>query len=86
MKTNMVEKVEVRGMLASYEAKIKEEIKEVENKMKVMRDNCTTPDMVAILRESVPYNKLNQRWITLNCVRREISDMRCSELLDDCRL
>ena len=79
----MVEKVKVRRRLASYEQKIKEEIKRITNKIQQMEDSCQTIEMERIWRRSTEYIELHTRWAMLNDVLSDICDIRCDEMLED---
>ena len=79
----MIAKVEVRRQLALYEQKIKEEIKSIRKEIQTMQDSCTTNAMKNIWYDSVIYEKLNERLITLHRVLNDVIDFRCSEMLED---
>ena len=79
----MIAKLEVRRMLASYEQKIREEIKGIREKLQIMEDSCSTFEMERIWRDSKEYTELHTRLATLSNVISDIIDMRCSEILEE---
>ena len=79
----MIAKVEVRKELASYEQKIKTEIKKIEDEVKRMDDIFDTNDTRRIWKESAKYSALYTRWSTLKEVLWGIQDIRCGEMLND---
>lgn len=79
----MIAKVEVRKELASYEQKIKSEIKKVEDELKRMDDIFDTNDTRHIWKESAKCSELRTRWSTLKEVLWDIQDIRCGEMLND---
>lgn len=79
----MIEKVEVRRMLATYESKIKKEKDDICNEMEELRKACGTFDMEQILLTSVKYNVMREKVLMLTNILWDISDIRCSEALED---
>lgn len=79
----MIAKLEVRRMLASYEQKIREEIKGIREKLQTMENSCTTLEMERIWRDSNEYTELHTRLATLNNVISNIIDMRCSKIFEE---
>ena len=79
----MIAKVEVRRALASYETKIKEEIKRIENEIEKMDSACATKDIKEIWRASAKYATLRSRKCTLTEILYGVEDIRCSEMLED---
>ncbi len=79
----MIAKVEVRRELASYEQKIKAEIKKVEDELKRMDDIFDTNDTRSIWKASAKYSQLITRRSTLTEVLWGIQDIRCGEMLND---
>lgn len=79
----MIEKLAVRKMLASYELKLKEEIRKIEEERQRINDCCVSLEAKEIWWNSNKYNELVTKYITLNKVLMDIIDMRCHEDLND---
>lgn len=79
----MIEKIEVRKMLANYEKKLKEEFNKIESQIKKMNEACISNDMLKVWHNSAEYAVLNARKWALYETYHEILDMRCSEMLED---
>ena len=79
----MIEKIKVRRRLALYEKKIKEERVSIEEKIKRMKEACTTRETMMILLDSKEYARLVSRLETLDEVQSNILDIRCEEMLAD---
>lgn len=79
----MVEKVAVRKMLASYERKLKEEIRKIEEEKQRISDAIATIEAKEIWWQSKQYAELTEKYITLRNVLMDIVDMRCDEMLND---
>ena len=79
----MVEKVAVRKMLASYERKLKEEIRKIEEEKQRISDAIATIEAKEIWWQSKQYAELTEKYITLRNVLMDIIDMRCDEILID---
>ena len=80
----MIEKVEVRKLLASYENKFKEEIKRVRSEIEKMNNDCCTIEMERIWKKSAKHSALHSRLSTLTEALWIIQDIRCDEILNDC--
>ena len=79
----MIAKVEVRRMLASYENKLREEIKVIRDKLESMENACPTLEMERIWRRSEEYAELYTKLTTLRGVLSDIIDIRCSEIFEE---
>ena len=79
----MIEKVEVRRMLASYEKKLKEEIKKIEEEKERINNDCKSLEAKEIWWQSNKYNELVTKYIVLRNVLGDICDMRCGEMLNE---
>lgn len=79
----MIEKIEVRRMLAAYESKIKDEISNINNEIKRMNEACETVEMMEIWLQSKRRVELSMKLTTLFEVLGDIIDMRCCEQLED---
>ena len=79
----MIEKLAVRKMLASYEKKLKEEIRSIEEEIENMNNACATNAMSKIWHNSKEYLELLTKYGTLYEVLSNIRDLRCDEMLED---
>lgn len=79
----MIKKVTVRRMLADYESKIKNQIKEVEAEITKMNNLCTTFEMKEIWLKSQMSAELHLKWKMLNNLKNDIANMRYSDMLAD---
>lgn len=79
----MIEKLEVRKMLASYEQKLKEEIRKIEEEKQRISDDCKGMEAKEIWWQSSKYAVLTEKYITLRNVLTDIIDMRCDEILNE---
>ena len=80
----MIEKLAVRKMLASYELKLKKQMKEIDEERQRISDAFTTMEAKEIWWNSDKYAMLNEKWLTLGKVLTNIIYMRCSEeLMED---
>jgi len=79
----MIAKVEVRNRLATYEWKIKQEIKTAKEEMNLIGDACVTMEAKAIWNQSKEYARLSSKIETLNEVLMDIIDIRCEKIFED---
>ena len=79
----MIEKLVVRKMLASYEKKLKEEIRKIDEEINNMNEACITNEMLSIWHRSKEYEALHARKYALHEVLWDIHDIRCDEALED---
>lgn len=80
---NKVEKILVRRKLADYENKLKNEMRDISNRIEEMNKVCSTSEMNTIWHQSKEYALLMDRLDTLSRVKMDITEIRCSDLLED---
>lgn len=80
----MIEKVKVRQKIASYELKIKEEIKKVEEEIAKYEKECSVSNMSQkFWYDSQERAVLIERMTTLRKAYFLLTDLRCDDLLND---